>query len=233
MDLSDATTSLNVFLALIGIVTLAAVITSIRPVRAYIGEDTANLINVSLATIAALGTAILVVIEFRNSLGGLAGVTLLALGIVVATTLFVLAWRAYARGGKLVLAICAAVGTTALVAIAQAWAWGFVWALWAIILFALLPTVLTRHRPEREAGTGSVVALLAGIVALGVLCAAGLEATGVSTPWRFAILAELTVYLAWLGTWHAGHGAGAGTAASAAEAASEGTQPEGDGIRQG
>ncbi|WP_435526822.1 hypothetical protein [Microbacterium aurantiacum] len=228
MALSDATTSLNVFLALVGIVTLAAVITSIRPVRAYIGEDTANLINVSLATIAALGTAALVIIEFRNSLGGLAGIILLALGIIVATTLFVLAWRACARGGKLVLAICAVVGTTALVAIAQAWAWGFVWALWAIILFALLPTVLTRHRPEREAGTGGVVALLAGIVALGVLCAAGLEATGVSTPWRFAILAELTVYLAWLGTWHAGHGAGAGTAASAAEAASEG-----DGIRQG
>lgn len=224
MDLSDATTSLNVFLALVGIVTLAAVITSIRPVRAYIGEDTANLVNVSLATIAALGTATLVIIEFRNSLGGLAGITLLALGIIVATTLFVLAWRACARGGKLVLAMCAAVGTTALVAIAQAWAWGFVWALWGIILCALLPTVLARHRPERAAGTGGVVALLVGTVALGVLCAVGLEASGVSAPWRFAILAELTVYLAWLGTWHAGHGAGAG----AAEAASEE-----DGIRQG
>ncbi|MGQ2914859.1 hypothetical protein [Microbacterium aurantiacum] len=228
MDLSDATTSLNVFLALVGIVTLAAVITSIRPVRAYIGEDTANLVNVSLATIAALGTATLVIIEFRNSLGGLAGIILLALGIIVATTLFVLAWRACARGGKLVLVIGAVVGTTALVAIAHAWAWGFVWALWAIILFALLPTVLARHRPEREAGTGGVVALLAGIVALGVLCAVGLEASGVSAPWRFAILAELTVYLAWLGTWHADHGVEAGPAASAAEAASEE-----HGIRQG
>ncbi|WP_435526841.1 hypothetical protein [Microbacterium aurantiacum] len=206
MDLSDATTSLNVFLALVGIVTLVAVITSIRPIRADIGEDTANLINVGLATIAA-------------------------------TTLFVLVWRACARGGKLMLVICAAVGTTALVAIAQAWAWGIVWALWAIILSALLPTVLARHRPEREVGTGGVVALLAGIVVLGVLCAVGLEASGVSAPWRFAILAELTVYLAWLGTWHAGHGAeaeaGAGAPAPAAEAASEGTQPTGDGIRQG
>ncbi|MET2011761.1 hypothetical protein ABXJ56_09440 [Microbacterium chocolatum] len=228
MDLSDATTSLNVFLALVGVVTLAAVITSIRPVRAYIGEDTANLVNVSLATIAALGTATLVIIEFRNTLGGLAGITLLALGIIVATILFVLAWRACTRGGKFALAICAAIGTTALVAIAQAWAWGFVWALWAIILFALLPTALTRHRPERETGTGGGVALLVGIVVLGVLCAVGLEASGVSAPWRFAILAELTVYLAWLGTWHAGHGAGVATGASAAEAASEG-----DGIRQG
>ncbi|MEV8134532.1 hypothetical protein [Microbacterium aurantiacum] len=68
---------------------------------------------------------------------------------------------------------------------------------------------------------------------LGVLCAVGLEASGVSAPWRFAILAELTVYLAWLGTWHAGHGAEAGAPAPAAEAASEGTQPTGDGIRQG
>lgn len=228
MDLSDATTSLNVFLALVGIVTLAAVITSIRPVRAYIGEDTANMVNVSLATIAALGTATLVIIEFRNSLGGLAGIILLALGIIVATTLFVLAWRACARGGKLVLVIGAVVGTTALVAIAHAWAWGFVWALWAIILSALLPTVLARHRPEREAGAGGVVALLIGIIVLGVLGAVGLEASGVSAPWRFVILAELTVYLAWLGTWHAGHGAEAGPAASAAEAASEG-----DGILQG
>ncbi|MBN9272510.1 MAG: hypothetical protein J0J15_20175, partial [Mesorhizobium sp.] len=130
-------------MALVGIVTLTAVITSIRPVRAYIGEDTANLVNVGLATIAALGTATLVIIEFRDSLGGLAGVILLALGIIVATTLFVLAWRATARGGKLVLVIGAAVGTTALVAIAHAWAWGFVWALWAIILFALLAPVLT------------------------------------------------------------------------------------------
>ena len=233
MDFSDATTSLNVFLALVGIVTLTAVITSIRPVRAYIGEDTANLVNVGLATIAALGTATLVIIEFRDSLGGLAGVILLALGIIVATTLFALAWRATARGGKLVLVIGAAVGTTALVAIAHAWAWGFVWALWAIILFALVPTVLARHRPERETGTGGVVALLVGIIALGVLCAVGLEASGVSAPWRFAILAELTVYLAWLGTWHAGRGTEAGPAASAAEAASEGTQPEWDGIRQG